>query len=182
MSFIHLYFAILQRLLRVSIGYVLCEAAYKIGIFSAVIGWELFGASLHAKEEIYADSLIPPLAIDVSSLGKHPVTLIMILQAIERQSGFCFVYVASDLPIKTTLLLETSSSTSLDKLLRNMTLMLDITFQRFGKIIVVRPRWISNKGSTSVMDFIILQSTATTSTELQSHASTILLPYRRFDS
>ncbi|AHF89888.1 hypothetical protein OPIT5_06275 [Opitutaceae bacterium TAV5] len=153
MSSIHFCRAFFQHLWCAGIGCAPGGAARTVGMLATVIVLGAVGTGLRAADAASEDDPIPSnVSIDTSSLGNRPVTLVRILQEVEKQTDFRFVYVASDLPLKTTLLLESGNTVPLDRLLKDITVMLDVVFQRYGKIIVALPRWTSRQADAAARD------------------------------
>ncbi|AHF93386.1 hypothetical protein OPIT5_27440 [Opitutaceae bacterium TAV5] len=91
--------------------------------------------------DYFTDPVLVRTPVSVAAIKMKPATLPEIFSLVEQQTGLKFVYLATQLPLKTTMELESRETVTLARLFTDVSSMVGVVFVRHNRKIVVRVQW-----------------------------------------
>jgi hypothetical protein len=109
-----------------------------IGLCVAWTFLTLCGTAGAEPVDYFADRALATTWINTSSINGQGLSLEAILNLVESQTHYRFVYVSTRIPIDGKMVIEPGSTESLAQLFSNLSSLANVIFQRHGSKIVVR--------------------------------------------
>ncbi|RRJ96957.1 hypothetical protein Ga0100231_024720 [Opitutaceae bacterium TAV4] len=116
-----------------------CKARWLALLVAAFPGHAL--PAITNPVDYFTDDTLARITVNVASIKTKPATLPEIFSLVEQQTGFKFVYLATQLPLDTTLALESRETVTLARLFTDVSSMVGVVFIRHNRKIVVRVQW-----------------------------------------
>jgi hypothetical protein len=115
-----------------------------IGLFLLLAGFR-DGTLLANTADYTKDEVLNRTMVNITSIKTRAVTLPEIFSLVETQTSLRFVYAVNQISRKPPMLLKTSDTVSLARLLSDISLMVDVVFRRANQQIIVRALWPEDK-------------------------------------